>query len=116
MKKHTLDATGKKLGRLASEAAHILRGKNTPAYAPHILSDNTVHIENASKLALDEAALASKKGYTIYSGHPGGLKNKTMKQVAAEKGYREVLRLAILRMLPRNTLRPRMMKHLTIDE
>lgn len=115
MIQHTIDAKGRKLGRIATEAATHLRGKNTPDFTPNLLSKNTVHITNASKLFLGEKKRTTKT-YIHYTGHPGGLRTETMEEIIQKKGHGEVLRRAILRMLPKNTLRPKMMKQLTIEE
>ena len=112
---HTIDASGKALGRVASEAAKALMGKMHASYTPHILSDVKVTISNASKLKMTEHKKTSTF-YQRYSGYPGGQKTESVAQVAGRKGYREVVRHAIQRMLPNNTMRVARLKNLTITE
>lgn len=112
---YKIDATGKILGRIASEAASVLRGKNEPTFERHLLNTTKVLIENASKLKIPATKLVGKI-HTRYTGHPGGLKHLSLEQVIAKKGYGEPLRLAIYGMLPANRLRAELMKHLTITE
>ena len=108
-----LDAEGKSLGRVASQAAKMLMGKTSPSYVPNRASDVVVTIVNAGKLAIPEKKRLGKK-YTSYSGYPGGLKTERLGALAARKGHGEALRRAIERMIPRNTLRVGRMKNLTI--
>ncbi len=112
---HIIDATNKKVGRIATEAASILMGKNNPSFRRNIIPDNKVKIINASKADIARKKL-NEKEYSFYSGHPGGLRLPKMKEVASKKGYSEVFRLAIHRMLPPNKLRVRMEKNLEIVE
>lgn len=111
----TIDAQNKKLGRLASEIATLLMGKDAVDYAPNKAPDRQVKVTNASKMAVDERKLAGKE-YTSYSGYPGGLKTETMDELVARKGYGEALRKAVRGMLPANKLRPQMLKRLIIEE
>lgn len=115
MKTYTLNADGKKIGRVASEAAKLIMGKNTPEFARNEIPDVTVIIENASKVNLTEKKRASMT-YQNYSGYPGGLKTLSAAQVIERKGYRELFRKAVFGMLPTNRLRPRMIKKLVIKE
>ena len=116
MAKYTIDATGKKLGRLASEAAILLIGKNVPSFQKHILRrDVEVEIVNASKINITPKK-AREKTYLRYSGYPGGLREETFRQLAHRKGYGETIRKAIHGMLPANKLRPKKMKQLHISE
>ncbi len=112
---YTIDASGRTLGRVASEAAKMLMGKTRADYVPHIRSDVKVAISNASKLRINEQKRTHKM-YQRYSGYPGGQKNLSLTSVATRKGYREVLRHAIERMLPKNTMRVGRLKNLTITE
>ena len=115
MKTYTLDATNKKLGRVASEAAKIIMGKNTPEFARNLVPNVTVVIENASKIDLPERKKKSLT-YQSYSGYPGGLKTLDATQMIARKGYRELFRKAVFGMLPTNKLRARMIKKLIVKE
>ena len=111
---HTIDASGKALGRVASEAAKALMGKMSPSYTPNVLSNVKVTIENATKLNFPEKKL-TQKVYTTYTGYPGGLKHATLAQVNARNATL-ALRRAIERMMPRNTMRTARMKNLTISK
>ena len=110
-----IDASGKRLGRLASEAARFLMGKETPAFRKSENKGGVVSIKNASRLHV-----SSKKGknkrYARYSGYPGGLRYERLREVAARKGYREIIRRAVRGMLPANSLRRERMKNLIINE
>ncbi len=113
--KHTIDATGRALGRVASEAAVILRGKNSADFAKNKKSDNTVHIVNASKIKLTD----KKRRETVfvdYSGFPGGRIDKKLHDIIAKHGFGEPIRKAVFGMIPNNKLRAPLMKRLTISE
>ena len=112
---YEIDATGKILGRVASGAAAILRGKNKVTFARHILNTTLVKITNASKLKILPAKRVGKI-HTRYTGYPGGLKHLSLEKMIAKKGYSEPLRLAIYGMLPANKLRAKLMNNLTITE
>lgn len=112
---YVIDAKGKKLGRVAQEAASILMGKNTPDFERHILSGNTVVIENASQADIPVEKIETKE-YERYSGYPGGLVYEQMKRTIEKHGYGEVFRLAVMGMLPANRLAEKMMKNLTVKE
>lgn len=111
--KYTIDAENKKLGRVASEAARLLRGKGSPKFAPNVLSDAEVEILNAAKLSIAERK-AAQTVYRRYTGYPGGLKAMTLGEFVTKKGHGELLRKVILGMLPRNRQRSRIIKHLTV--
>ncbi|MBI5456570.1 50S ribosomal protein L13 [Candidatus Kaiserbacteria bacterium] len=112
---HTIDASGERLGRVASRAAKILMGKSSAGYTPHIPADLTLTISNASKMHIAQKKRLQKT-YTEYSGHPGGLKRESLSHLAARKGHKEVLRQAIERMLPRNAMRAKRLKSLKISD
>jgi len=114
---HTIDAKGKRLGRVASQAAQILMGKDKVDYARNAAPKVKVAIVNASKVNMDEKKMEQKL-YKAYSGYPGGLKIRTMRQVTEQKGkgFSELFRDAVHGMLPSNKLRPVMLKNLTISE
>ncbi len=113
--KYTIDATEKKIGRVASEAAAMLMGKNVPSYERHRTPEVEVHIVNASKVNVSEKKRTTKV-YSRYSGYPGGLHHEAMEEVIKKKGYTELFRKAVYGMLPSNKLRSRMMKRLVIIE
>src|SRR3989339_275066 len=106
---HTIDAQNKKLGRLATEVAVILMGKNRPDFVRNAIPDIKLKVLNASKISVTNKKM-DQKVYKNYSGYPGGLKERSMKKVVADKGMRETLRIAVRGMLPKNKLRDQMMK------
>ncbi len=112
---HTIDAAGKSLGRIASDAAKHLMGKTRADYTPHIFSDVKVKITNASQLRIRDKKRLSQK-YQNYSGYPSGLREETLERLSARKGYGAAVRLAVTRMLPNNTMRPKRLKNLTVSE
>lgn len=112
---HTIDATNKSLGRLATEVATLLMGKNSPLFTRNVVSNTTVTVTNASKLKVDEKKKIEKT-YSRYSGYPGGLNKSTLAHVVSKKGYAEIVHLAVKGMLPDNKLKKEMMKHLTVTE
>jgi len=111
---YTIDATNKSFGRLASEIAVILQGKKNPNYEPRLEAEDGVIVKNVDKIKITGKKLTQKKYYrhTTQIGH---LKEKTLKQVLEKKGPREVLRHAVMGMLPKNKLRIRRIKRLTIE-
>lgn len=98
---HVIDAEGKVVGRLATEVANILRGKNKPEYTPHTDTGDYVVIINAEKAVFTGNKL-NQKTYETYSGHIGGKKVLTAKQVM-EKKPEQILTLAVKRMLPKES-------------
>lgn len=115
MTTHTIDAEGKKLGRVASEAAKLLMGKNLTTFAREKAPIVSVMITNASKLSISEDKRKNKK-YPFFSGYQGGLRFETLKNLSSRRGYAEIVRHAVKGMLPGNKLRPAMMKRLVISE
>jgi large subunit ribosomal protein L13 len=113
-KTYSIDAKGRTLGRVASEAAHILLGKNTVTFVKHQAAPVSVVVENASKLLIREPK-KDQKEYIRYSGYPGGLKSATLREVIEKKGHAEVLRRAVKGMLPKNRLQSVRMKNLVIN-
>ena len=107
-----VDATGKTLGRLASEIAKILRGKHKPYYQPDVDCGDFVIVINAEKIRVTGKKLEQKK-YYWNSRYPGGLKERTLKWMLENKPE-EVIRLAVKRMLPKNRLGHRMLKKLKV--
>ncbi len=114
-KEHKIDAAGKALGRVASEAAKALMGKMRADYTPNKSSGVKVTVTNAGKLYIREKKRTGKI-YTTYSGYPGGLKRESLASLSARKGKGEAIRRAVTRMLPRNTMRVARLKNLTITE
>ena len=99
---YILDATDKPLGRLASEAARILRGKHKPIYTPHVDTGDFVIIINADKVLLTGKKL-EKKMYYRHTGYPGGLKSMNYATLMASKPTLAVEK-AVKGMLPHNSL------------
>jgi large subunit ribosomal protein L13 len=115
MQKHTLDATGKKPGRLATEVAVLLMGKNRTDFAKNRIPNIEVEVVSASKMSID-LKKSKDKMYYHHSGYPGSLKAQSMGEVITKKGGKEVLRRAVSGMLPKNKLRAQMMKNLKITD
>lgn len=109
---YVIDAAGKPLGRVATKAAHILRGKHKPTYTPHIDCGDNVIIINAKEVALTGNKLQDKKYYN-HSGFPGGLRERTA-EVMIEKYPEEMLERAVKGMLPHNRLGRAMGKKLFV--
>lgn len=97
-----IDAEDQVLGRVASEAARILKGKHKPQYTPHVDTGDFVVIINADKIRVTGAKAAAKTYYR-HSGFPGGLKSETFTEAMAKHPERVVER-AVKGMLPKNTL------------
>ncbi len=114
MKKYILDAKGRAPGRVATEIAVILMGKDRTDFARNKIPDVQVEV-NSSAAMLFTAKKMRDKLYSHYSGYPGGLTRHSQEHVIKTKGAREVLRRAVYGMLPKNKLRPLMMKHLKIN-
>src|SRR3989344_7431475 len=112
---HTIDATGKKLGRVASEAAKLLMGKNLASFVRHKTPAVSVTITNVSKLSISEDKRKDKK-YPFFSGYQGGLRFETLGALGKRRGYKEIMLHAVKGMLPNNKLRPGMLKKLRITE
>ena len=91
---HTIDATGKKLGRIASKAAALLIGKDLATFQKNVVQPVIVSITNASKASVSDKKM-SEKQYVTYSGFPGGLYTESMKNVTDKKGIAEAFRLAV---------------------
>lgn len=113
---HTIDATNKSLGRVATEAAALLMGKHTTSFVRNATPGISVTITNASKISIPNQKKLLEKTYNSFSGYPGGLKQSTMAHVAKTKGYSEILSVAVKGMLPKNKLQKDLMKHLTVTE
>jgi large subunit ribosomal protein L13 len=113
--KYTIDAQGKKLGRVASEAAAILMGKNSVSFAKNKVAVSTVEILN-TKSADISAKKKEKDIYVTYTGFRGGLNKETLGHLIARRGTKEAFHRAIERMLPNNKLRDKRLKNLIIKE
>ena len=109
---HVIDATDVVLGRLASQAAQLLRGKHKPIYAPHADTGDFVVIINAGKVAVSGNKRDGKLLYR-HSGYPGGLRSQTVGQLLETRPERLVEK-AVVGMLPHNTLGRSMAKKLKV--
>ncbi len=109
---YVIDAEGKPLGRVASKAAHILRGKHKATFTPHIDCGDYVIIINASKVLLTGNKLEDKKYYS-HSQYPGGLRVRTAKEMV-ERYPEEMVEKAVKGMLPKNRLGRAMYKKLFV--
>ncbi len=107
---YVVDATDMVLGRLASNVATILRGKNKPQYTPNVDCGDHVIIINCDKVVLTGKKL-EQKNYTYHTGYVGGLKQIQYKKMMEEKSDKAVM-LAVKGMLPKNTLGRNMIKKL----
>jgi len=99
---YEVDAEGKVLGKLATEIAVKLMGKDKPTYTPHVDGGDYVIVTNAHKIAVTGKKLTDKKYYR-HSGYPGGLKVRTLQEMLDKKPT-DVIRKAVERMLPKNKL------------
>jgi len=113
-KEYSIDATGKRLGKVATQAASYLIGKNTAAFARNIVPAVTVTVTNVSKLDISEKR--ENDVYKSYSGYPGGQRVETLVHLGNRRGYSEVVRRTIKGMLPKNKLQNLMMKNLIVTE
>ena len=111
----TIEAQGRTLGRVASEAAYFLMGKNKASFEHNIYSGSPVKVVNASKLKITPKKLAEIY-HTRYSGMRGGLRILKGTETMEKKGLKELVKLATFQMLPDNKLRRTMMKNLTIED
>lgn len=109
---YVIDAEGKPLGRVASKAAHILRGKHKATYTPNIDCGDFIIIINAEKAILTGNKLDNKKYYN-HSGYPGGLRERTAREMQ-EKYPIEMVERAVKGMLPKNRLGRQMYKKLFV--
>jgi len=112
-KTHTIDATGKVLGRLATEIAVLLRGKHKPDFVPYRDMGDFVIVKNVSKLKITGKKMEQKK-YFRHSGYLGSFKEIPLKKIF-KTNPAEVLRKAVFGMLPKNKLRAEQIKRLNFE-
>ena len=112
-KTHTIDASNKILGRLASRVANLLIGKVKRDYTPNIDAGDIVIIKNVEKMRFSGQKVVQKE-HKWYSGYPGGLKRTKLGKMIVENPQK-VLRLAVSRMLPKNRLQPERIKRLRFE-
>lgn len=111
---HTIDATGKVLGRLAAETAVLLRGKNKVDFFPYKDMGDSVIVKNVEKIKITGRKIEQKKYYR-HSGYPGGFKEIPLEKVF-EKDPALVFKKAVFGMLPKNKLRAKQIKRLKIEK
>lgn len=113
-----IDAQGKTIGRVATEAAMALMGKDRADFEPHLIQTEGVHITNASKVFIDEKKLngRNKKLYERFTGYASGLKKESISKVVEKHGYGELFKRAIRGMLPANKHRSELLKRIEITE
>jgi large subunit ribosomal protein L13 len=109
--KHTIDAKGEAVGRLASRIAIILRGKDKPEFEPHIDNGSFVEVVNHEDVKFSGDKWDQKKYYN-YSGYRGGMRERKAKELTPK----EVIEKAVWNMLPKNKLRKDMFKRLVIKD
>ena len=109
---YVIDAEGKTLGKLAVEAAMILRGKKKPTYTPHIDTGDYVVVINAEKICVT-GKKESDKIYKRHTGYPGGLREMTLAEMRAKKPE-EIIRHAVKGMMPKGKLGRAMFKKLKV--
>ncbi|NWG03402.1 MAG: 50S ribosomal protein L13 [Syntrophaceae bacterium] len=109
---YLINAEGKVLGRLATELAKILKGKNKPLYTPHVDTGDFVIVINAGKLTLTGKKMKDKV-YYHHTGYPGGIKETSAEKLLAEKPT-EMIRMAVRGMLPKNSLGRQMLRKLKV--
>ena len=109
---YVVDAEGKTLGRLASEVAKVLRGKNKAIFTPHIDTGDYVIVVNAAKVTVTGKKL-DQKIYRSHSGYVGGMKETTLREMMAKKPER-VVELAVKGMLPKGPLGSQMLRKLHV--
>ena len=109
---YVVDATGLTLGRLASQVATVLRGKNKPTYTPHIDTGDYVIVVNADKIQVTGKKM-DQKVYYHHSDYVGGMKEQTLKEKMAKKPE-DVIYLAVKGMLPKGPLGRQMIKKLYV--
>ena len=109
---YVIDAENRVLGRMATEIANILSGKNKPTYTPHADTGDFVIIINAEKVKLTGNKW-DQKNHTYHTGHPGGLKEIPYKRLMAEKPEK-IIQLAVKGMLPKTSLGRGMIKKMKV--
>jgi large subunit ribosomal protein L13 len=109
---HLIDAEGQTLGRLATEIARLLRGKNKPQYTPHIDTGDFVVVVNAERVVVT-GKKAEQKVYRRHTGYPGGLREMSY-EVMLERKPTEILRRAVKGMMPRTRLGRQQIRKLKI--
>lgn len=111
---YIIDAKNQNMGRLATEIATILQGKKSPNYEPRLAGEDRAIVKNIDGMTIS-GKKETDKVYYRHTGYMGGLKEATYEEVVAKKGKQEVLRRAVMRMLPKNRLQILRIKRLIIE-
>ena len=109
-----VEASGKALGRVSSEIAFILQGKDLPSYLPYKDGGTTVHVNNFKEMTFSGKKMTDKL-YHHFSGYPGGIRTRSLKELWA-KDPADVLRRSVYGMLPKNKLRDIQIKRIVFVE
>ena len=109
---HLVDATGQTIGFVASKVAHVLRGKHRPTFSPHQLCGDHVVIINVAKLAVTPEK-GRRKSYFHHTGRLGSGSVTSLAKMM-EKSPEKVIEMAVYGMLPKNRLRPQMLKRMHV--
>jgi large subunit ribosomal protein L13 len=109
---HLVNAEGKVLGRLATDVAKVLRGKNKPIFTPHVDTGDFVIVINAKKVMLTGRKMKNKI-YYHHTGYPGGIKEMNAEKLLATKPA-EMIRMAVRGMLPKTSLGRQMLRKLKV--
>ncbi len=109
-----LDATGRRMGKLATEVAVLLMGKDQPDFAKHIIAPVHIKVTNLSKMDIPERK--EKEIYQSYSGYQGGRNEETLIHLAERLGYSEVFSRTVKGMLPKNKLQSKLLLNLELSE
>ncbi len=109
---HLVDMSSKTLGRVSTQVAHLLQGKHKRAFVPYLDAGDYVVVVNASRVVVTGRKL-QEKAYMRYSGYPGGLKSETLGDLL-QRRPQDVVRHAVMGMLPKNKLRSNRISRLFI--
>lgn len=109
---YLIDAKGANLGRLSTQIARLLMGKNKPTYSPHVVTGDVVVVINCAKIKVTGNKLEDKRYYR-HSGYPGGIKQETLREML-EKHPNRVIEHSVAGMLPKNKLQAEMLKNLKV--
>lgn len=112
---HTIDATNRALGRVASEVAALLNAKNSVEFVKNRVADVSIKVINASKVKVTGNKM-KESVHKSFSGYPSGLKEMPLSYVVEKKGYAELIKHAVEGMLPKNKLQSLRMKNLVVEE
>jgi large subunit ribosomal protein L13 len=113
-KEYIIDATNKRLGRVATEVATILIGKNSTNFAKNIVEPVIVTVTNAKLLDINDKR--KEMEFQRYSGYPGGRSVETLEHLAKRLGYEEVVKRVVSGMIPKNKLHTPRMHNLVVTE